>query len=314
MNRMLVIAALIWAGANAANAAEPTEETRRLAAEVPIADVHLHVSPGLTPEEMLNRMNRTGVRWGGAVGPIAANALPASHFKDVLGDRYIAMAGQPEFTTVYRSGGVAALADPNHSGFRALFAQVEADLAAKRIGGFGELIVNNRASNFDATFRRKMPLNAPSMQAIFKIANDHKAVVALHSHADNDSVAELEQLLAAFPNVSVMLSHCLAEGQPPLLRSLMNKHPKLFCELAGRFPPINPQHWTPAFTAHSADAGWIGLIEQFPDRIMVGSDLLSNASYDAIISTIRTGLLPRLPPPVLRKVAYENAQRLFDLK
>ena len=46
---------------------------------------------------------------------------------------------------------------------------------------------------------------------------------------------------------------------------------------------------------------------------MIGSDAI-HGSYDDVIRSYRTNFLPYLKPDTMRKVAYENAQRVFKLK
>jgi len=45
---------------------------------------------------------------------------------------------------------------------------------------------------------------------------------------------------------------------------------------------------------------------------MVGTDF--NENYDGTIAAYRKGLLPRLTAATLRKVAFENAQRVLRLR
>ena len=47
---------------------------------------------------------------------------------------------------------------------------------------------------------------------------------------------------------------------------------------------------------------------------MIGTDIKDDTTYDKAIKVVRTGLLSHLRPETARKVAHENAQRLFDLK
>jgi len=310
---------ILLAGIGGAFAAEPTAETRRLAAEIPIADMHLHLIPDLTPDELRTRMDRNKVQWGGAVGRISPRAPAVELFRQALGDRYVVMAGQPDFTAIYYEGGAAALADPANATFKALLDSAEYGLKAGRIRGFGELIVNNRTSHPDQAFRRKFATDAPTLRALFEMANRHKGVIQIHMQPDDDSIAGLERMMAANPDVSVILSHCMVEASPSLVRQLMQKHPQLFCELSARSPPViparSPATYQNIFDGYSANSGWIALIESLADRFMVGSDLThAGVSYDEIIGVIRTGLLPRLPPETMAKVAHGNAVRLFALK
>ncbi len=61
------------------------------------------------------------------------------------------------------------------------------------------------------------------------------------------------------------------------------------------------------------ELAWQKLIEDFPDRFMIGTDAYC-CDYAATIAIIRTGLLSRLTPATLQKVAHENAQRMMKLK
>ncbi|WP_157077129.1 hypothetical protein, partial [Curvibacter delicatus] len=61
-------------------------ESASLAASVPIADVHMHLYRGLTPEELRAAMDRNNVRWGGGVGPVGPGYDPLE-FGKVLGPR-----------------------------------------------------------------------------------------------------------------------------------------------------------------------------------------------------------------------------------
>ena len=50
------------------------------------------------------------------------------------------------------------------------------------------------------------------------------------------------------------------------------------------------------------------------DRFLVGTDTNSEKQFVGSIKTVRKGLLPNLKPDTARKIAYQNAQRLFKLK
>jgi predicted TIM-barrel fold metal-dependent hydrolase len=55
-------------------------------------------------------------------------------------------------------------------------------------------------------------------------------------------------------------------------------------------------------------------MEDHSDRFMVGTDAHNVQEFVDAIDTVRTGLLPDLTPTTARKIAYQNAQRLFGLK
>ena len=55
-------------------------------------------------------------------------------------------------------------------------------------------------------------------------------------------------------------------------------------------------------------------MEDFSDRFMIGTDAHTEKEFKLAIETVRKGLLTNLTPETARKIAYQNAQRLFALK
>jgi predicted TIM-barrel fold metal-dependent hydrolase len=299
--------------------AQDAAAQRQLALEVPIADVHMHTYPGLTAVELRSQMDRNRVRWGGAVGatfygPYGPNV---QEFIQALGPRYIPAGAQPDFTVLYSTGGTAAMENAESTAFQSLLARLEQDFANKSIRGIGELILNNRNSHPLPAFRRKAQVDAPSFEALFDLAAKHGGFVQLHIEDDNDSVASLERLLRKHPTMPVILSHCMAKATATFAQALLARHPQLYCELSARSSIFLKAPHVQAYQIHdasTANAAWVALIEAMPDRFMLGSDATGrNLDYDEIIAAFRTGLLPALREPTLRKVAYGNAQRLFQL-
>jgi predicted TIM-barrel fold metal-dependent hydrolase len=300
--------------------AQDTAAQRQLALEVPIADMHMHTYPGLTAEELRDQMDRNRVHWGGAVGattygPYGPNV---QEFIQTLGPRYIPAGAQPDFTVLYTTGGTAAMENAESPAFQSLLVRLEQEFANKSIRGIGELILNNRYSHPLPTFRRKAQVDAPTIEALFDLAAKHGGFVQLHMEDDTDSVASLERLLRKHPALPVILSHCMARATAASAQALLARHPQLYCELSARSsvtlksPQLQPYQIHDASTANAA---WIVLIEAMPDRFMLGSDATGRShSYDELISVLRTGLLPALREPTLRKVAYANAQRLLQLQ
>jgi hypothetical protein len=105
----------------------------------------------------------------------------------------------------------------------------------------------------------------------------------------------------------------VAEQVRPFLRTYGNVYRDLSFRSTpqenGRFPERI------IFTRTSLDPAWRALIEEFPDRFMVGvDDVHSWGEYDQVIDSIRFGLLARLSPATAEKVASQNGVRLFRLK
>ena len=87
--------------------AQPSAESIEMAKTIPIADMHMHAyrRDGPRASEVLEQMDKNGVRWGGAVGDFREDV------SKLLGTRYIPALGQAEFARVFFSKGEKALMD-----------------------------------------------------------------------------------------------------------------------------------------------------------------------------------------------------------
>ena len=285
-----------------------------LAEDLPIADLHLHAVAKISPADIKRRMDRNGVRWAGlGVRNEGSRQIWGAYSKE-LGDRWIAFAGQSEMTEIYKADGVSGMENAENPAFKVFLAEVEEDLKAGRVKGIGEIFVNNRHSK--KWSHHKAKADAPSIRALFNLAAEYGVVLAFHMEGDKDSLAQLGRLLNSNRSGSVILNHCGVQASASKIRSLMEQHPNVYCEFAGRYPPKwQPKRFhTKIFDADRMEPEWQKLIEDYPDRFMIGTDIKKDAYYDEAIKVVRKGLLGHLSPDTARMVAYENAQRLFDLK
>ncbi len=291
-------------------------ESASLAASVPIADVHMHLYRGLTPEELRAAMDRNNVRWGGGVGPVGPGYDPLE-FGKVLGPRYFPAGAQAQQFVMFQAGGANELANVDSPRFKALMEQLAGQFERKEISGLGELVLSNQRSSAMPGFARKVRIDADSLQAMYALAQKHQGYVQLHMDDDPDSIEQVESMAKRFPDVPFILSHCMTRASAQAARAVLERHANLYCETSYRSTARNGAPVLRPFmihTADSADSGWLDVIEALPERFMVGSDIYTkDVSYDAVIGAIRSGLLARLSPATLKKVAHENAQRVFRL-
>jgi hypothetical protein len=300
-------------------AAKVNPDSAKLAVELPIADLHCHPSLDLSPSDAKKWMDENGVRWAGA-GVRRGDASTWRDYSKELGNRFIAFAGQTELNRAYFEGGVAAMEDAKNPIVSALLTQVEEDLKAGRIQGVGEIFVNNSNSSLNPAFRRKVRADAPSIRLLYQVVAKYGAFLTFHMEADSDNIAEMERLLASDRKGRILWNHCGVNSTADQVRPLLARHANLFCELSFRHPPAledrtaQRQPTRKIFDPRGPDADWLKLIEDFPDRFLIGTDVESPVGYGEAIRVVRIGLLAYLLPSTARKVAYENAQRLFGLK
>lgn len=134
--------------------------------------------------------------------------------------------------------------------------------------------------------------------------------------ADTESVEELERLLPIDRKGTVIWAHCGAWAEASLVRRLMTQHPNLFCELSHRdgrrSGPRNPHVPIVGFFSR-LKSDWKELLEGHSDRFLIGTDSESLGDYQGITDLYRN-ILAQLTPEAARRIAYENAQRLFHLR
>lgn len=301
--------------------AQVAEESTRLAGSVKLADVHRHLQPWMTPEELLKEMNELNIGWVGGGGPVR-DPIDVKPYIALLGSRYVAALGQLEFFTIYFDMGGKGLADPDHPEFKKLFASSEAQFLAKSAKGFGELIINN-SSTAGFVFGRKVLANAPSFDRLFQIAAKHSVFMQIHSEADEESVASLVEMSGKYPTVPIILSHCLFTSKVDVIDAIFAKAPNLYCDLSARselsFMGQKAQRWAidngmALYGEGFVRPEWVALIEKHPTRFMVGTDnYIRGINTKAMVTEIRKGLLPRLKVETISLVAYQNALRVMKI-
>ena len=315
MKRHFVLICLILFTSVSGALAQPSPESIEMAKTIPIADMHMHTyrRDGPRASEVLEQMDKNGVRWGGAVGDFREDVA------NVLGTRYIPALGQAEFARVFFSKGEKALMDDTDPIFQQLFAEAERRFAYGTAKGFGELHTDNHTSG-PMRMRRYIPTDNPVMRKFFTIANKYAGFVQIHTQIDGRFNDDILQLANDFPNVKVILAHCLPGGKPADLGRLFEARPNIFCELSAQGaiqsrlsglsrPPR-------VFSYDGVRADWLDLFKQHPTRVMVGSDACCGwfGSYSEMIDEIRTNLLPYLAPELMEKLAYKNALDLLGIR
>ena len=281
-------------------------ESAKIALAVPIADLHDHDGYATSMGQ------ETGVVWSG-LGAKRGGRSKWMSLKEDFGDKRIAWAGQSEFNKVYFSGGIDEMLNPDNPSLVELYEQSEKDLKDGLIVGLGEIFINNLTSNKYPKWRRKGQVDAPIFRKFFDLVAQYDGFLAFHMQADSDSMDQLGKLLSSNRKGRVVWNHCGTDTVPDEVRSMMDKHPNLFCELSYRYPPVN-KSLLGIFDSSGIDSFWRELMEDHSDRFMVGTDAHNKKQFVGSIKTVRKGLLPNLKPDTARKIAYQNAQRLFKLK
>lgn len=291
------------------------QESIELSKTVPIADVHMHTVDRFTSFHK-EQMDRNNVKWGGGVGPTGKNPPSTKDIQATLGNRYFFGLGQAEFTQVFFSVGAEGLINTNSKAFVEMFKVADSLLETRQAYGFGEIHIDNNNSSPSSNFRRKVTLDNPVIRTMYEVANKHSSFIQLHMEADDTNINALKSYLAEFPNVSTILSHGLPYGKQTLIRELLEKHPNIYFELSRKGAVLNEKEAGQAFSSRNGVKDiWLKSFEMYPDRFMIGSDTHypDESRYDDVMKEFRDGLFPYLQPETLKKIAYQNAVKVFRL-
>lgn len=140
-----------------------------------------------------------------------------------------------------------------------------------------------------------------NFQAILSLADKHNLPVLFHGDAE-----VVEQIFEIFPEMTVIWAHLGTMPHPALLARMLRRYPdNLYIDTSVRDKMImgndklSPK-WKDFFIAHA-------------DRVLVGIDTFYTPRWEKIHKVTRRirRWLSFLPEAVARKLAYENARKLF---
>ena len=126
------------------------------------------------------------------------------------------------------------------------------------------------------------------------------------AHVDDTAI---DLLMAHAPNARLIWAHTGIGGAPlARVRELLKRWPLLMGELSYR----------PGLTTGDGhlSAEWKALLNEYPDRFLIGSDTWINArwaGYEELMSEARRWL-GDLDPAVAQRIAWDNGAALFGLQ
>lgn len=119
----------------------------------------------------------------------------------------------------------------------------------------------------------------------------------LHLHGDADAV---ERVFAQDPAARILWAHS-GFDRPDNVRAMLQRHPKLWADLAFR---------TDHASGGTVDPAWRALFEAFPDRFMVGTDTFTPERWHYVVdhAAYSRKWLADLPADLAERIAYRNGE------
>ena len=145
------------------------------------------------------------------------------------------------------------------------------------------------------------PRDEPLLKRIIALAIEKN--IPLHVHSDREPI---EYLYRLEPDLTIIWAHAGMTEPAAVIGEMMARYPSLYADTSYRERDI--LHYS-----GEIDVEWRELLERFADRFMVGSDTWINAqwaNYDRLMAVNRDWLA-HLSPAAARKIAFQNAERLF---
>jgi hypothetical protein len=218
--------------------------------------------------------------------------------------------------------------------------RAEAIVSAGAVG-FGEMAALH-FSLFDGHAFEQAPPDHPLFLLLADLAAKHRVPIDLHVEAVtrdwtisedlrrrgghnpervSANIAALERLLDHNRGANIIWVHVgmdtTGQRTVELTRRMLRAHPNLYLSITS-FQNAVGENWF-VVPDRGLNPNWRALIVEFPDRFTIGSDVFFqpenvwHAFPQVTKLALRVVRAPLLPPAVARKVAFENAQRLFRL-
>jgi hypothetical protein len=251
------------------------------AAELPIFDAHMHYSHDawdvLPPEKALALLRQAGVRRALVSSSDDGDATRGQQRLAQLAPELILPSLRP-----YRQRGDQNrwVHDPTVSGY------LEERLARYRYVALGEYHV------FGAD------VDLPVPRHLVQLARQHGLV--LHSHSDAEAI---ERQFVQWGTARILWAHA-GFDTPERVRTLLKRHPTLWCDLAFRSDHA---------PGGELDAEWKQVFLDFPERFLVGTDTFTPERWPYVVEHARWSRqwLAQLPPTLAERIAFRNGEALF---
>ncbi|MET0004174.1 MAG: amidohydrolase family protein [Candidatus Thiodiazotropha sp.] len=148
------------------------------------------------------------------------------------------------------------------------------------------------------------PADEPLMKSIIALALNKK--IPLHVHSGHEPI---DYLYSLSPDLTIIWAHAGMTEPASVVEEMMSRYPTLYADTSYRETDI-------LINAGGINEEWRQLLERFAERFMVGSDTWINdqwEDYDHLIA-INRKWLAHLTTESAKKIAYQNAERLFGRK
>lgn len=172
--------------------------------------------------------------------------------------------------------------------------------------GVGELLLR-----YDGSLGRELaqPVDHPLLLEVYRLAGQARVPVLFH--ATVRYLDEIERAIERSPDTTFLWAHAgvsweFSGDSSGLVRRLVSRHPRLSADISWilwDYQLLDPSR-------REFRRSWLDLFEEFPDRFLVGFDLVGEYHETRESAAKYRALLERLTPEAAVKLGSENARAL----
>jgi Tat protein secretion system quality control protein TatD with DNase activity len=300
--------------------------------KLPIIDAHGHLNRDMSAERLIQLMDENGVKsmvlmaryYSLRAGGLGSDEQALKYAEKYPGRFIPFVAGQ---RPILLKGSVWS----SHNPMLSFLTDAKAKARSGKFRGLGEFIMYHHsytAHGQSGGWRDvDVPVDSWLMREIVRIGGEHDLPVLIHLEGEPDKQAAMIRMLEKTGEAKIIWAHSCGRMSARQISKMLTRFANLYCGLGGMTRAEAGGYGTywPRYTRwiHPIENGNGSLVpemralyEDFPDRFLIGTDAAHTPALDRYqlrITRFRQ-LLSQLTPSTARKLAYENAEKIFGIK
>lgn len=301
---------------------------------MPFIDFHTHLQKRVSAEELVARMDESrALRMvlmplyygdaGGNVNDGEGSDEQAAAYARKFPDRFIPFVGMQRDLLVNDRRWHQPDAATGQ-----LLLEAEEKLRTGEFFGMGEFMLRfypySTPEGIVASSDMNYPADSYLMRRFADLAAKYRVPIVIHCEAEPEAADAMIRLIEGHPDTTIVWAHNCGRSSSGRIRELLSRYPNLYADLGhmmntaaigyGTYWPRRTP-WIHTIATPRGLLHWdmAMLFEAFADRFFVGTDTAHARYYqNYAVRAVRWWLFfEQLRPATARKIAFENAERLF---
>jgi len=285
---------------------------------LPIIDVEFHYgSQMIEIQKLIKKMDENGVAltWLAPCGDQGRSEVSLA-LNELYPDRIVP-------TTVSGDGSLW------HSSDKDFLDRLATAVRSGRYFAMGEFEARHYHAGPSTSPDAHMRADSEAMRVVFELSKEKNIPFLLHHEAEDKLLPELESMLSRYPEAKVIWCHIGRNRNPntwkkfrkaEAAREFLQKYPNLYFDFVQEPPEARFSGYVVgimykmSFLGFTLNPEWKKVIEEFPDRFVLGSDvapLRFEGWYDRVFADYRKIILKGVRKDVAERIAYKNAWKLM---